>query len=162
LLNDILDFSKIEAGKFVIDNHAFRLREMLDETMKVLSVQALQRELVLTWNVAGKVPDLLVGDPLRLRQVGTNLVGNAIKFTERGSVRLTIEIESETEQQVSLHFAVEDTGIGISPRDQERIFAPFTQADSTMTRHLSGTGLGLAISAQLVQMMDGEIWVNSQ
>lgn len=162
LLNDILDFSKIEAGKFAFDNQAFRIRDLLNETIKTMAIQASQKNLDLSCSIENEVPDGVIGDPLRLRQVLTNLISNAIKFTEKGSVRVSVKVESQDARQMRLHFVVTDTGIGISPEDQRKIFAPFTQADSSLTRHFSGTGLGLTISAELVKMMDGNIQVESQ
>lgn len=162
LLNDILDFSKIESGKFAFEEQPFRLRDMLAATVEPLQVQANQKGIALDHTVADAIPDFLIGDPLRLRQVVTNLISNAIKFTERGGVQMAVELESCAAQDVVLHFAVIDTGIGISPEDQRKIFSPFTQADSSMTRHFSGTGLGLTISAELVKMMQGQIRVDSE
>lgn len=162
LLNDILDFSKLEAGKFAIDLRPFSLRAMLDETMKALAVRADERKLELTCDVAGDIPEHLVGDPLRLRQIITNLVGNAIKFTPTGEVALHVSLLATTTAGVRLQFVIADTGIGISAEDQERIFAPFTQADTSTTRQFGGTGLGLAISRELIALMGGDLWVESQ
>ncbi len=162
VINDILDFSKIEAGKLDIEPIDFRLRDSLDDTLATLAMRAHKKGLELADDVRSDVPDALVGDPGRLRQVVVNLVGNAIKFTERGEVVVRVEIESAADGAVCLHFAVSDTGIGI-PRDkQDRLFQAFSQVDTSTTRRYGGTGLGLAISSQLVQMMGGRIWLNSE
>jgi two-component system, sensor histidine kinase and response regulator len=162
LLNDILDFSKIEAGKLDFENIKFNLRNTLDDTMNILSLRAHQKGLELACHVLPDVPEALIGDPGRLRQVIVNLVGNAIKFTSKGEVVVRIEVESESEKDVSLHVSVHDTGIGIPPEKQQAIFDAFTQADNSMTRRYGGSGLGLAISARLVGMMGGRIWVESE
>ncbi len=162
LLNDILDFSKIEAGKLELDPVEFRLRDTLGTALKMLAMRAHQKGLELSCNVLPTVPDALIGDPDRLRQVVLNLVGNAIKFTERGDVIVHIDSEAHSEDCVALHFAITDTGIGIPPEKQEVIFKAFSQADGSMTRKYGGTGLGLTISSKLVAMMGGEIWVDSE
>ncbi len=162
LLNDILDLSKIEAGHLDFDVIDFRLRDGLGDTMKMLSLRAHQKDLELVYRIQPEVPDVLVGDPTRLRQVVVNLVGNAIKFTSRGEVVLQIDLESQTEQEVLLHFSVADTGVGIPVEKQRVIFEAFAQADGSMTRKYGGTGLGLAISTRLVEMMGGRIWVESE
>jgi signal transduction histidine kinase/CheY-like chemotaxis protein len=162
IINDILDFSKIEAGKLTIETIDFSLRDVLDEVMKTLCLRAHQNQLELICNVSPDVPDALQGDPIRLRQVLTNLVGNAIKFTFAGEVVAHITTERKTERDVLLHFAVTDTGIGIPTEKQRTIFEPFTQADNSTTRKYGGTGLGLAIAARLVQMMGGTISAESQ
>jgi PAS domain S-box-containing protein len=162
LLNDILDFSKIEAGKFELENIDFRLRDTVAETLGTLALRAHHKGLELACHVRPEVPDALVGDPVRLRQILVNLVGNAIKFTERGEVVVEVAEEASTEDDVYLHLRVTDTGIGI-PRDkQEAIFNAFEQADSSTTRKHGGTGLGLAISSELARMMGGRIWVESE
>jgi PAS domain S-box-containing protein len=168
LLNDILDFSKIEAGKLDFHRIEFRLRDSLGDTMKTLALRAHQKGLELAFRAHPHVPELVLGDPGRLRQIIVNLVGNAIKFTERGEVVLEVEEQSEDStpaesgDDVLLHFTVTDTGVGI-PRDKQRlIFEAFTQADSSATRRYGGTGLGLAITSQLVEMMGGRIWVESE
>jgi len=161
LLNDILDFSKIEAGKLDLDHAPFRLREHLGSALKTLAVRAQQQGLALVHAVDPGVPDALVGDVGRIRQVVVNLVGNALKFTERGEVGVRVRVNRADAAGVTLHFAVRDTGIGISPEQQRRIFESFTQADSSTTRRYGGTGLGLAISSQLVALMGGRIWVES-
>ncbi len=161
LLNDILDFSKIEAGKLAIDPTDFSLRESLGDAIRVLALRAHQKELELLYEINPDVPDALVGDPGRLRQVMINLLGNAIKFTEQGEVLVQVEVETRTEREVSLHIAVHDTGIGVPLEKQQHIFDPFAQADGSTTRKYGGTGLGLAISSQLVTLMRGRIWMES-
>jgi two-component system sensor histidine kinase/response regulator len=161
VINDILDFSKIEAGKFELDPTPFGLRDSLGATMRALSLRAHEKRLELICHIGAEVPDGLVGDWLRLRQVVTNLVGNAIKFTERGEVAMRVIVEGESAETICLHFSVRDTGIGIPPDKQQIIFEAFTQADSSATRSFGGTGLGLAITSQLVALMGGRIWVES-
>ena len=142
LLNEVLDLSRMEAGKFQLDSAPFNLRAALGQTLKILEMRAHEKGLQLTCRVSDDVPDALAGDPLRLRQVLMNLVGNAVKFTERGKVGVHIEVLSRSAEDVQLKFLVEDTGIGISPQDQERIFVPFTQAGDLYFSHLRGHGLG--------------------
>ncbi|MGC2420154.1 MAG: response regulator [Candidatus Acidiferrales bacterium] len=162
LLNDILDFSKIEAGKLDFETIRFSLRNNLDDAVNLLGYRAHQKGLELACHILPDVPDGLQGDPGRLRQVIVNLVGNAIKFTSEGEVVLRVETETVSSDQVVLHFAVTDTGIGIPEQKQQDIFEAFTQADGSTTRTYGGTGLGLTISARLVAMMGGSIWVESQ
>jgi PAS domain S-box-containing protein len=162
LLNDILDFSKIEAGKLDLDPIDFELRDSLGDAMKTLALRAYSKGLELAYHVPPEVPDALIGDPGRLRQIVVNLTGNAIKFTERGEVVIDVKIVSQTEDEAELHFAVSDTGIGIPPERQKAVFEAFTQADNSTTRQYGGTGLGLAISGQLTQLMGGRIWVESE
>jgi PAS domain S-box-containing protein len=162
LINDILDFSKIEAGKLGLDLIDFNLHDTLSNTVKTLAPRASGKGLELVCRTPPSLPRDLVGDPGRLRQILVNLVGNAIKFTERGEVVLDVETQSQTEEGVELHFAVTDTGIGIPREKQELIFAAFAQADATTTRKYGGTGLGLAITSQLVKMMRGRLWVESE
>ncbi|HVA48584.1 MAG TPA: PAS domain-containing protein [Pirellulales bacterium] len=172
VINDILDFSKIEAGKLDLESLAFPLRDTLGDTMKTLALRAHRKGLELACQVLADVPDGLVGDAARLRQIVVNIVGNAIKFTDAGEVVMRVEREAATADgtrtlpatldEVVLHFAVRDTGIGISPDKQQSIFAPFVQADGSTTRRFGGTGLGLAISARLVELMGGRIWVESE
>src|SRR5262249_11955507 len=145
LLNDILDFSKVEAGKLELEPIPFRLRDTLGDTMHALGVRAAEKRLELAYLVPPDVPDVLVGEAGRLRQVLVNLVGNALKFTERGEVVVSVLVESLDRDEVQLHFTVSDTGIGIAPEKQELIFGAFSQADSSTTRRFGGTGLGLAI-----------------
>ena len=161
LINDILDFSKIEAGKFELDPISFHLRDSLDDTMKTLALRAHQKGLELACQVAADVPDALIGDPSRLRQIVINLVGNAIKFTEQGEVVLQVSVEEQTNDDLILHFAISDTGIGIPAEKQAVIFEAFSQADNSTTRRYGGTGLGLTISARLVALMKGQVWVKS-
>src|SRR5216683_2811805 len=162
LVNDLLDFSKIEARKLQLDRVGFNLRDALEDTMRVLAPRADQKGLELACHIHRDVPDRLVGDPLRLRQVVINLVGNAIKFTDHGEVVLRVEAQSRDDGSALLRFSVADTGIGIPPEKQAVIFEAFSQADSSTTRRYGGTGLGLAISAQLVELMGGGISVESQ
>ena len=162
IINDVLDFSKIEAGKLDLDPISFRLRESLAQTMKALGFRAHQKGLELTCDIHPEVPDLVVADPGRLRQIIVNLVGNAVKFTEQGEVGLKVALESRTDQQAQLHFVVRDTGIGIAREKQEVVFEAFSQADASMTRRFGGTGLGLSISSRLVKMMGGRIWLESE
>jgi signal transduction histidine kinase/DNA-binding response OmpR family regulator len=162
LLNDILDFSKIEAGKLDFESIGFNLGAALDSTMKALSMRADQKGLELACHILPDVPDALIGDPTRLRQVLVNLVGNAIKFTTKGEIVVLVEKESETESEVAVHFSVRDTGVGIPQEKQATIFGAFTQADNSITRKHGGTGLGLAICTRLIEMMDGRIWVESE
>ncbi len=162
LLNDILDFSKVEAGKLALEQTDFRLRGVLGGALKSLAVRAGEKDLELALRIPPETPAALVGDPGRLRQVVVNLVGNAIKFTEEGEVVVDVEEESSGDDEVTLHFAVSDTGIGISEEKIGRIFEAFTQADSSTTRTYGGTGLGLAISSQLVGLMGGRIWLESE
>jgi len=162
LLNDILDYSKIEAGRLELEFSEFHLREALGDTLKALSVRAHHKDLEVACRVAPGVPDHLRGDPWRLRQVVVNLVGNAIKFTESGEVVLDVEEHARHDSAVELHFSVRDTGIGIAAEEQGSILEAFTQADSSTTRRYGGTGLGLTISAQLVELMGGRMWLDSE
>ncbi len=162
VINDILDFSKIEAGKLELDLIDFSLRDSLEQTIKTLALRAHQKGLELVCDVSEEVPELIIGDPTRLRQIIVNLVGNAIKFTEKGEVVLQAELESHLEDGVGLHISISDTGIGIPHEKQELIFGAFSQADGSVTRKYGGTGLGLAISRQLVEMMRGRLWVESE
>jgi PAS domain S-box-containing protein len=162
VINDILDFSKIEAGKLDLDLVDFDLRDTLDDTMATLAMRAHKKGLELADHIAADVPYALAGDPHRLCQVIVNLIGNAIKFTERGEVVLRVDVRSRTEDEICLHFAISDTGIGITADQQQKLFKAFSQADTSTTRRYGGTGLGLAISARLVEMMGGEIWLESQ
>lgn len=162
LLNDILDFSKIEAGKLEFESAPFALRENLGQTMKTLGHSAHRKGLELAWQVAPNVPEWLVGDCGRLRQVLVNLVGNAIKFTERGEVVVSATVEKITPAGAELHFAVRDTGIGIPTDKQSLIFAAFTQADPSTTRKYGGTGLGLTIVQRLVAIMKGAVNLESE
>jgi CheY-like chemotaxis protein len=161
ILNDILDFSKIESRRLRLESVAFVLSDVVNEALRPLAVRADQKALELLVEVDPAVPSSLVGDPLRLRQILVNLVGNAIKFTEKGHVLVAIRREPDHEEPGMLRFSVTDTGIGIAPEHQEAIFEAFSQADGSTTRKFGGTGLGLAISSTLVSMMHGRIWVES-
>jgi PAS domain S-box-containing protein len=162
VINDILDFSKIEAGKLSLDAAPFDLAENLGDTMKSLAVRAHGKGLELAYHFRPGVPTAVVGDRVRLRQIIVNLVGNAIKFTDRGEVVLDVALESQADGEVELHFAVADTGIGIPEEKRAVIFDAFEQADNTTTRRFGGTGLGLAIAARLSALMGGRIWVESE
>ncbi len=162
IINDILDISKIEAGKFDFEHIDFNLRNTIAGTLKPIAISAHKKGIEQSYNVSPDVPNIILGDPGRLRQILINLLGNAIKFTESGEVVVSVEVESQTEDEVSLHFAVSDTGIGIAEDKKEHIFDTFTQADSSTTRKYGGTGLGLSISSRLVEMMKGKIWVESE
>ncbi len=161
LINDILDFSKIEAGKMSLDTVTFCLRDTISDTISSFSFPARQKGLELAYHIEEDVPESLEGDPGRLRQILINLVGNALKFTETGEVRLRVRADSLSDEKVVVHFAVSDTGVGVPPSKREHIFESFAQADSSTTRKYGGTGLGLAISRHLVELMGGKIWVES-
>lgn len=162
LIDDLLDLSKIEAGKFTLDPVPFRVRDCFEDAMRMLAVRAHAKNLELLCDVPPDVPDALVGDPQRLRQVVINLVGNAIKFTDRGAVVVRADAEPGDAGDVGLHVRVSDTGIGIPADKLRSIFDPFVQADGSTTRKYGGTGLGLAICADLVGLMGGRIWVESE
>ncbi len=162
VINDILDLSKIEAGKLTLSEENFSLRDCLDNSLEILNVQARNKGLELTWNISPETPDCLTGDAGRLRQVLTNLVGNAVKYTPTGAVLVTVRPEQFPPGKVMLHFTVADTGIGIPSERMAAIFQPFEQADENPYRKSGGTGLGLAISAQLVNLMGGRVWADSE
>jgi two-component system, sensor histidine kinase and response regulator len=162
VINDILDFSKIEAGRLEVETIPFSLRESMGDTMKTLALEAHKKGLEFAYEIAPDTPDALLGDPARLRQILYNLVGNAIKFTERGEVVVRVQPQSSNDGEVICYFAVSDTGVGIAEEKQAAVFAPFLQADTSTTRVYGGTGLGLTISARLVEMMSGRIWVESE
>jgi signal transduction histidine kinase/CheY-like chemotaxis protein len=162
IINDILDFSKIEARKLQLSLVEFDLEESLSDTFRSLAVRADQKGLELAYYIAPDVPTALIGDPDRLRQILVNLCGNAIKFTEKGELVAHVEIEKVAPEAIRLHFSVRDTGIGIPLEKQAMIFRAFTQADSSTTRQFGGTGLGLSIASQLVALMGGSIWVESE
>ena len=161
LLNDILDLSKIEAGRLELSPIEFSLRDCVREAVATFAIAAGQKGLKLTSDVAPDLPDKVVGDPLRLRQILLNLLNNAVKFTTVGSIGLAVSLESLHDKIAEVHFAVSDTGSGIPPDKIDSIFEAFRQADSSTSREHGGTGLGLTISAQLVALMGGKIWVES-
>ena len=161
IINDILDFSKIEAGKIEMEVIDFRLQDVMEELVNMLGIKTEGKGIELLFNIRADVPMALVGDPLRLGQVLINLGNNAIKFTEKGEIVVGIEIVEQTAESVELHFWVQDTGIGMTPEQCSRMFQSFSQADASTTRKYGGTGLGLAISKNLVERMDGRIWVKS-
>jgi signal transduction histidine kinase/CheY-like chemotaxis protein/ligand-binding sensor domain-containing protein len=162
ILNDVLDLSKIEAGRLDLDPIPFRLRDSLADTLKLLALRADQKGIELTCDIRPEVPEVVVADPTRLRQVIINVIGNAIKFTAQGEVGLEVAVESRNRDQARLHFVVRDTGIGIAPEKQKLVFEAFSQADGSTARTFGGTGLGLTISSRLVSMMGGRMWVESE
>ncbi len=162
IINQLLDFSKIEAGKLELESVNFDLREEIGSTMKSLGVRAHEKDLELTWHVNPDVPVWVQSDSLRLRQMLINLVGNAIKFTEEGEVGLDVNIESQDESSMVLHFAVSDSGIGIPKEKHDQIFSAFEQGDMSTTRQYGGTGLGLAITSRIVEVMGGRVWLESE
>jgi signal transduction histidine kinase len=161
VINDVLDFSKIEACKLMIEKRPFCLRDCLENTVKALRLSAEQKALQLVIDLDPCLPEMVTGDALRIRQVLTNLVHNAIKFTDSGHVRVTVQ-KQVTEGLPAMHLAVQDTGCGIPAHKQDVIFEAFTQADGSTTRRFGGTGLGLTISGQLVRLMGGSIWLESR
>ncbi len=161
IINDILDFSKIEAGKLQLETFDFDLQTAVEEVAELLAARAREKGLELTAFVEPAVPTALRGDPFRLRQVLTNLVGNALKFTAKGEVGIRVCVVDEQADRVTVRVAVSDTGIGLTPEEQGRLFRAFSQADASTTRQYGGTGLGLAISKQIVERMGGEIGVES-
>ncbi|WP_070970421.1 two-component sensor histidine kinase BarA [Vibrio sonorensis] len=162
IINDILDFSKLEAGKLALENIPFEFQETLEEVVSLQATSAHEKGLEITLKVDPKIPTGLVGDPLRIQQVLTNLVGNSIKFTERGNIDISVELRSQKEDSVELQFMVRDTGIGISERQQAQLFQAFSQADASISRRYGGTGLGLVITQKLVSQMGGEISLTSR
>src|SRR5258708_5162799 len=162
IINDVLDFSKIEAGRLEVEATAFSLREVVCDALKSLAPQAHKKGLELACDISPEAPDALFADPVRLRQVVVNLVGNAIKFTERGEILIQVRLQPREGREIGFHFAVSDTGIGIAKEKQAAIFVSFLQADTSITRTHGGTGLGLTISARLAEMMGGRIWVESE
>jgi two-component system sensor histidine kinase/response regulator len=162
IINDILDFSKVEAGKLDIEHTPFRLDDVLESVATLTAERAHHKGLELLLDAPRSIPQHLVGDPLRLGQVITNLVNNAVKFTERGEVRVTVELLEQTGEKVQLAFSVRDTGIGMTPEQTARLFQPFSQADMSTTRRYGGTGLGLTISRRLVELMGGQIGLASE
>jgi two-component system, sensor histidine kinase and response regulator len=162
VLNDILDFSKIEAGKLELESIPFQLRNVVGDTLQSMEIRATEKQLELACHIRPDVPELLSGDPGRLRQILINLVGNAIKFTHQGEIVVSVSLRDQTANHARLHFSVRDTGTGIPTHKQQRIFEAFGQADSSTTRQFGGTGLGLNISSQLIEMMGGRLALDSQ
>ncbi len=162
LINDILDFSKIEAGKLELEHTTFNIRDLLGESLKIFAIKAQEKGIELAYRVAPDVPGWIIGDPSRLRQILLNLIGNSVKFTDEGEVIISVSCNNEIENKTELMFSVEDTGIGIPKEKHETIFTAFQQADGSITRRYGGTGLGLAVSSQLIGLMDGRIWVDSE
>jgi len=162
VINDILDFSKIEAGKIEMEATDFNLHDSVEETLKSMALHADEKGLELVCDIAPNVPEWVTGDPIRLRQVLLNLIGNAIKFTKKGEVAVQVRCTAVSGTQRTIQITVADTGIGIAAEKQKFIFDPFTQADTSTTRNYGGTGLGLTISARLISMMGGNIWLDSE
>ena len=162
LLNDILDLSKIEAGKFTLQSVPFDLRVLIDDLTRAHRFRAKDKGLELSSSVGNEVPDGFLGDPIRLRQVLSNLLTNALKFTDRGGIAIQVTLAGTGEKETALRFSVADSGIGISREDQERIFAPFAQVDASSTRRHGGVGLGLAIATDLIRAMGGQLTVQSE
>ena len=162
LINDILDLSKVEASQLELESTGFSLKEQTEIAMEMVAARAQEKGLILSCNIVADVPDNVIGDPTRLRQVLMNLLGNAIKFTASGTVSLRVEPDGDPLSPTSLRFSVQDTGIGIPDEKQARVFERFTQADSSTTRRFGGSGLGLTISKRLVELMGGRIWVDSK
>ena len=162
VINDILDFSKIEAGRLELENIRFNLDKVFENVSSLYTTSATNKGIDINFDIGEGVPDVLNGDPLRLEQIISNLTTNAIKFTRQGEVNVVVRDYDEREDKVKLHFSVTDTGIGLTKEQTERLFTAFTQADNSMTRKYGGTGLGLTITKQLVDLMNGEIWVESE
>lgn len=162
IINDVLDFSKLEAGKLILESIPFPLRSTLDEVVTLLAHSSHDKGLELTLNIKSDVPDNVIGDPLRLQQIITNPVGNAIKFTENGNIDILVEKRALSNTKVQIEVQIRDTGIGIPERDQSRLFRAFRQADASISRRHGGTGLGLVITQKLVNEMGGDISFHSQ
>ena len=162
IINDILDFSKIEAGKLDMEKTGFRLEDVLDNLTSIVSQKAQDKNLEFLISAQHDIPPNLIGDPLRLGQILINLVNNAVKFTERGEVLVTVALEEQLADRVKVRFAVRDSGIGMTPEQSSKLFQAFAQADTSTTRKYGGTGLGLSISKRLVEMMEGAIWTESE
>ncbi len=162
IINDILDFSKIEAKKLEIENIKFNLFKIFENVATLYKTSAIDKGININFDIEEDVPEVLKGDPLRLEQIMSNLITNAIKFTDQGEVKVSVKTAEETESKIKLHFSVADTGIGLTEEQMGRLFEAFTQADNSMTRKYGGTGLGLAISKLLVELMNGYIWVESK
>jgi len=161
IINDILDFSKIDSDKMVLDKQPFNLYACIEDVIELLSTKAYEKKLDLLYHIDTNVPYSIIGDVNRLKQILINLIGNAIKFTNHGHVMISVSIETHIQDNVVLKFSIKDTGIGISEKALSKLFRPFQQADSSITRKYGGTGLGLSISSRLVEMMEGKIWVVS-
>ncbi|WP_162814040.1 response regulator [Vibrio tetraodonis] len=162
IINDILDFSKIEAGKLDIEFIDFHLEEVMDNLANIVGIRAEEKGLELLFDVSVDAPTMLIGDPLRLGQILTNLGNNAVKFTDQGEILVSVTVKQLDDESVTLHFSVRDTGIGMTSEQQQKLFESFSQADTSITRKYGGTGLGLTISQKLTYMMNGEIWVESE
>ncbi len=162
VINEILDYSKIESGKFKLHPIEFAFRDSMIDSLKLLAIRAHRSGLELLCDIPSDIPDVLIGDPVRLRQILINLVGNAIKFTKQGEIVVRVHVESRAEQALVLHITVQDTGIGIPADKLKAVFEPFVQADGSTTRNYGGTGLGLAICTHLVELMQGKIWAESE
>lgn len=162
IINDILDFSKIEADMIELESIPFSLEDIVEKLNALVSIRAEEKGIKFSCTIAPDVPGKVIGDPLRLGQILANLVNNAVKFTEVGEVSVIVDLQEQLPDQVQLAFTIKDTGIGMTPGQQARLFKPFTQADESMARHYGGTGLGLSISKRLAQMMDGNIMVESE
>ena len=162
IINDILDFSKIEAGMLTFDVTDFRLQTLLEQCSNLLKLKASEQGIDLSFKLNSDVPNTLKGDPLRLRQILINLGNNAIKFTREGTVIIRVDLQEQDEKRVTLHFSVSDTGIGMNQEQLQHIFEPFAQADCSTSRQFGGTGLGLTISKKLTEMMEGDIWAESE
>ncbi len=161
IINDILDFSKIEAGRVEFEKHPFSPRTCIEESLELVSAKASEKGLELTYELGARVPDFVMGDVTRVRQILVNLLSNAVKFTKKGEVTVSLDAEARAEHEYALHFSVRDTGIGIDGERHARLFKAFSQVDASTTRKYGGTGLGLAISKKLVNLMGGTIWVDS-
>ncbi|MEA3444940.1 MAG: response regulator [Bacteroidota bacterium] len=162
IINDILDFSKIEAGQIEFESIKFSVFDEVDEVLKVLSFKAKEKNLSLQYDISNKIPKVLIGDPVRLKQILINLINNALKFTSKGGIQVFVELLEIDNENIKLKFRVVDTGIGISDEGKARLFKSFSQTDASVTRKFGGTGLGLAISKNLAKMMNGEIGVDSE
>lgn len=162
LLNDLLDYSRMEAGKLSIHPEPFRLRNMIDEAVRTMAPSAFKKGLELMYDVDDVVPDRVVGDALRIRQVLTNLITNAVTFTSEGEVVVSVECETLKTATADVRFTITDTGAGVAAEDQRRIFEPFIQSDATTATHQGGAGLGLSICRELVRCMGGELGVQSE
>ncbi|HEX2865785.1 MAG TPA: ATP-binding protein [Ignavibacteriales bacterium] len=162
IINNILDISKIEAGKMELDSVDFSLREVLEETVSMVYALANEKDLVINCRLAGDVPLILLGDPVRLRQVFSNLIGNAIKFTSRGEIEVAVELKEIKDNEAIILSTIKDEGTGIPKEKIDLLFKPYAQVPNTYTRTHSGTGLGLRICKEFINMMGGEIWVESE